>query len=444
MNPREIALKIINDVNTNSAYANISLDRELKKHDLVSDQDRRFITELVYGTVKAGKTIDWILGKYLSRPLKKVSPIIQDILRMGIYQIFFMSKIPPSAACNQAVELAKKYGHQGTVKFVNGVLRNAVRSPEKAQFPDRNTDPELFLALTYFHPQWLIKRWIKKLGFTDTEKLCIFNNSAPPLCLRTNTLKQTRAELLKILATEEMEVVASTVVPEGIICLKHPNLSSLESLKQGLFQIQDESSMLVAHIVAPTENDIIIDACSAPGGKTTHMATLMNNTGKIIATDIYQHKLDKIKENATKLGLTNIEPTLLDAKLLHTQYQNFADKVLVDAPCSGLGVIRRKPDSRWRKEEELIKELPTLQQEILNSAAKCVKPGGVLVYSTCTTEEEENQTVIYQFLQDNKNFRLEVTGQFLPITKTTQELIQIWPHNDKMDGFFIARMKRNN
>ena len=262
--------------------------------------------------------------------------------------------------------------------------------------------------------------------------------------MRTNTLKQTRAELLKILATEEMEVVASTVVPEGIICLKHPNLSSLESLKQGLFQIQDESSMLVAHIVAPTENDIIIDACSAPGGKTTHMATLMNNTGKIIATDIYQHKLDKIKENATKLGLTNIEPTLLDAKLLHTQYQNFADKVLVDAPCSGLGVIRRKPDSRWRKEEELIKELPTLQQEILNSAAKCVKPGGVLVYSTCTTEEEENQNVIYQFLQDNKNFQLEVTGQFLPITKTTQELIQIWPHNDKMDGFFIARMKRNN
>ena len=444
MNPREIALKIINDVNTNSAYANISLDREIKKHELVSEQDRRFITELVYGTVKAGKTIDWILGKYLSRPLKKVSPIIQDILRMGIYQIFFMSKIPPSAACNQAVELAKKYGHSGTVKFVNGVLRNAVRSPEKAQFPDRNTDPELFLALTYFHPQWLIKRWIKKLGFIDTEKLCIFNNSAPPLCLRTNTLKQTRAELLKILATEEMEVVASTVVPEGIICLKHPNLSSLESLKQGLFQIQDESSMLVAHIVAPTENDIIIDACSAPGGKTTHMATLMNNTGKIIATDIYQHKLDKIKENATKLGLTNIEPTLLDAKLLHTQYQNFADKVLVDAPCSGLGVIRRKPDSRWRKEEELIKELPTLQQEILNSAAKCVKPGGVLVYSTCTTEEEENQTVIYQFLQDNKNFQLEVTGQFLPITKTTQELIQIWPHNDKMDGFFIARMKRNN
>lgn len=444
MNPREIALKIINDVNTNSAYANISLDREIKKHELVSEQDRRFITELVYGTVKAGKTIDWILGKYLSRPLKKVSPIIQDILRMGIYQIFFMSKIPPSAACNQAVELAKKYGHSGTVKFVNGVLRNAVRSPEKAQFPDRNTDPELFLALTYFHPQWLIKRWIKKLGFIDTEKLCIFNNSAPPLCLRTNTLKQTRAELLKILATEEMEVVASTVVPEGIICLKHPNLSSLESLKKGLFQIQDESSMLVAHIVAPTENDIIIDACSAPGGKTTHMATLMNNTGKIIATDIYQHKLDKIKENATKLGLTNIEPTLLDAKLLHTQYQNFADKVLVDAPCSGLGVIRRKPDSRWRKEEELIKELPTLQQEILNSAAKCVKPGGVLVYSTCTTEEEENQNVIYQFLQDNKNFQLEVTGQFLPITKTTQELIQIWPHNDKMDGFFIARMKRNN
>ena len=158
----------------------------------------------------------------------------------------------------------------------------------------------------------------------------------------------------------------------------------------------------------------------------------------------HQDNVDKIKENATKLGLTNIEPTLLDAKLLHTQYQNFADKVLVDAPCSGLGVIRRKPDSRWRKEEELIKELPTLQQEILNSAAKCVKPGGVLVYSTCTTEEEENQTVIYQFLQDNKNFQLEVTGQFLPITKTTQELIQIWPHNDKMDGFFIARMKRNN
>ena len=232
MNPREIALKIINDINANSAYANISLDRELKKYNDISDQDRRFITEIVYGTIKAGKTIDWILEKYLSRPLKKVSPIIQDILRMGIYQIFFMSKIPPSAACNQAVELTKKYGHQGTVKFVNGVLRNSVRNPEKASFPEAEKDPSLYLALTYFHPLWLIKRWIKKLGYDNTEKLCIFNNSAPPLCLRNNTLKQDRDTLINILKDEGLDVIKSEIIPERIICLPHPNLNNLASQKK--------------------------------------------------------------------------------------------------------------------------------------------------------------------------------------------------------------------
>ncbi|MBP2633314.1 MAG: sun protein [Firmicutes bacterium] len=441
MNAREIALKIINDVNVNEAYANISLARELDKH-ILSDQDRRFVTELVYGTIKTGKTLDWIISRYVNRPLSKIAPIILDILRMGVYQIFFMSKVPNSAACNQSVEISKKYGHIGTVKFINGVLRNVVRMPEKAKYPTMEEDRVKHLALEYYHPEWLIERWINRLGFEETRELCVFNNIAPPLSIRTNTLKNTRSELADILKKEEVEFKNSIFTPEGIICTIHPAISNLKSLQNGLFQIQDESSMLVAHVVDPQPGEFIIDTCSAPGGKTTHLAALMKNDGKILATDIYDHKLLKINENAKRLGINIIETKLIDATQIGELYKGKADRVLVDAPCSGLGVLRRKPDSRWRKSETLLYELPILQNAILTSAAAAVKLGGTLVYSTCTTEVEENQNIINHFLSSRTDFELEKASDFLPTEHLSSDMIQLWPHIDGVDGFFIARMKR--
>ncbi len=441
MDAREVALKIINDVIHNHAYANIALAREINRQKL-SDQDRRFITELVYGTIKAGATLDWIIGHYINRPLDKIAPVILNILRMGMYQMFFLSKIPVSAACNQAVELTKKYGHTGTVKFVNAVLRNAGRSPEKIVYPDRQKHTAKFLALTYFHPEWLVNRWIKRLGVEETEELCRINNLTPPLCLRTNTLKNTREELLMILEKEGVSAEPSKWTPEGIVCHSYPSLSTLKSLRDGLFQVQDESSMLVAHVLDPKPGEFIIDTCAAPGGKSTHIAALMQNKGRILSADIHDHKLTITRENAERLGITMIETKVLDATQIGDQYPSQADRVLVDAPCSGLGVLRRKADSRWRKEESMLRELPILQQEILRSAAQCVKVGGILVYSTCTTEPEENQQVVEKFLQDRPNFVLEKTSSFIPTPVDDAKMIQLWPHVDQVDGFFIARMIR--
>ena len=441
LDAREVALKIINEVVHNNAYANIALAREINRGKL-TDQDRRFITELVYGTIKAKETLDWMISFYINRPIDKIAPVILNILRLGMYQMFFLSKIPVSAACNQAVELTKKYGHLGTVKFVNAVLRNAGRSPEKIVYPDKQKQLVKFLALTYFHPAWLVARWVKRLGAEATEELCRINNVTPLLCLRTNTLKITRTELLVILESEGFVAEPSLWTPEGIICHSSPALSTLKSLRAGLFQIQDESSMLVAHVLGAEPGEFIIDACGAPGGKSTHIGALMHNKGRILSIDIHEHKLALTRENAQRLGISIIETPLLDARTIGTQYFGQADRVLVDAPCSGLGVLRRKADSRWRKEESMLKELPLLQKAILHSAADCVKENGILVYSTCTTEPEENQAVVESFLEERKDFVLEQTSSFLPPLGHDGTMVQLWPHIDHVDGFFIARLQR--
>ena len=442
MNSREIAIKVINDVLINGAYANISLANEINRRHL-TDQDRRFITELVYGTIKAGKTLDWLLAQFINRPFDKVAPVIRNILRMGVYQLFFLSKVPPSAACNQAVELAKKYGHAGTVKFVNGVLRNIARNLDNIKYPDKEKDPAKYIALKYFHPEWLVRRWLKKFGIESCEKLCAFNNQTPALSVRTNTLKVTREELMALLKEQGVKAEPSLFVPEGIICMEHPSLSKIKALSQGLFQVQDESSMLVAHVLNPCAGECIIDACAAPGGKSTHIAALMGNRGRVLAFDIHPHKLSLIEDNAARLGIGIIEASEQDATSIGSKYSALADKVLVDAPCSGLGVLRRKPDSRWRKSPEQLLELPILQGKILNSAADCVKPGGVLVYSTCTVGSEENDEVVKNFLAQRNDFSLDVTGRYLPQPREEQT-VQLWPHVDGVDGFYIARMSRKS
>lgn len=441
MNARDIALQIINDTHANQAYANVSLTRTLKKYN-IAEQDRRFITELVYGTVKTDGTLEWIIGQYVDRPFRKIAPMIQDILKMGAYQLLFMDKVPESAACNQSVELAKKYGHVGTVKFVNAVLRNMIRHREKAAYPTAEENIIRHLALTYYHPEWLIKRWLKRFSADEVIDLCKFNNQNATLSVRTNTLKTDRENLLEVLTGEGAECRKSTWTPEGILCLSHKGMASFDSLQDGLFQVQDESSMLVAHVLDPKPGEFIIDTCSAPGGKTTHIAALMKNEGRILAADIYEHKLMRVQENAERLGIDIIETMLIDAAEIGDIYPEKADRVLVDAPCSGLGVLRRKPDARWRKDEENLREFPELQMKILQSAAKAVKPGGILVYSTCTIEAEENQLIVEKFLQDNPLFALDNTGEYLPCDKSNEPMVQLLPQQDDVDGFFIARMKR--
>lgn len=443
---RETAVRILYEVHENCAYANVALAQALRRSNL-SDQDRRFVTELVYGSVKAGGTIDWIIRRYTTRPVRRLQPMIRAILRLGAYQLFYLDRVPASAVCNTSVEIAKKMGVRSLSGFVNGVLRTMARDPKKAAFPKGKGHAIEGLALASQHPEWLVRRWVRTFGFAEAEALCSFDNTEPPLSLRTNTLRGDREQLLASLKAEGAEPEASHWTPEGIRLLRHGSLDALTPLQDGRAQVQDESSMLVAHVVRPRPGATVIDCCAAPGGKTTHLAALMGDAGRIIAGDIYEHKLARIRENAERLGIRSIETQLLDAREAGGKYPGVADCVLVDAPCSGLGVLRRKPDARWRKTAAELAGLPALQLAILKSAGRAVKAGGTLVYSTCTIELAENQEVVSTFLQSDPAFSLEVTGAYLPdgngnARHRTEKMVQLMPHVDGTDGFFIARMKK--
>ena len=341
-----------------------------------------------------------------------------------MYQIFFMDKVPESAAVNESVELAKKFSGIGASKFVNGVLRNVLRNPEKSAIP--NDDSVESIALKNFHPVWLVNLFVEEFGIEEAKKICAADNVEPPLCLRVNFLKTNRANIIAELKKIGVQIEESKIAAEGIICKNHGALDRFKPLKFGLCQVQDESSMFAAHFLDPQENDFVIDCCAAPGGKSTHIADLVHNRGKIIACDIFEQKLEHIKQNAKRLGIKIIEPLLLDARQIGEKFFGQADKVLVDAPCSGFGVIRRKADLRLKKNLEDIDKLPALQFEILCSAANALKRGGILVYSTCTILKRENEEIVEKFLAENKNFELVGTKKFLP-------------HIDNTDGFFCAK-----
>ena len=435
---RELAMQVLQKVHVEGAYANVALAETLREIKL-TERDRRFLTELVYGVTKAGETLDYMIGRYVA-DIRKAQPAIRELLRLGFYQIFLMDRVPPSAACDTAVELAKKHGRRGADSFVNGVLRAALREPERAALPDgRNAHA---LALRTWHPRWLVERWMRAYGYERTEELCRCNNTSAPLSVRVNTLRTNRPALMEQFTAAGAQVRASAWVPDGIVLGTHGALDELAPLRMGLAQVQDESSMLVAHVLAPEPGMTVIDACAAPGGKTTHIAQRMENRGRILAFDIYEEKIRRIERNAQRLGISIMEAQMCDARAIGAAYAGQADRVLVDAPCSGLGVLRRKPDARWKKSPEDVKTLPPLQRAILASAAEAVKKGGILVYSTCTMEECENAAIVENFLRTHTDFVLEETGGFLPVQKTTEHMVQIMPETDGPDGFFIARMRR--
>ncbi len=425
---RFAATKILFDITTNGAYSNVALAQMLREKKF-SDIDRKFCTELVYGAVKAGASLDWKISRYLNRPLNKVDEKILAVLRIGMYQIFFLDRVPNSAAVNESVELSKKFCGLGASKFVNGVLRSAVRDPHKSDFS--TGDDVKSLALRTFHPLWLVKLFAEEFGLDVAKKILDFDNTDPPLCLRVNFLKTNRENVLDALKIFGLQAEPSTLAPEGIICRGHGALDKFQPLREGLCQVQDESSMTVARTLDPKPGEFVIDCCAAPGGKSTHLAELMQNRGKIIAADIYDTKLEHVAQNANRLGIKIIEPLLIDARKLGDKFPAQADKVLVDVPCSGLGVLRRKADLRWKKFPDDLNALPTLQAEILSSAAKTLKPGGILVYSTCTITRRENESVVENFLASHENFRLV-------------EMKTLLPHVTGTDGFFSAKLIRAN
>ncbi|OEF99083.1 16S rRNA (cytosine(967)-C(5))-methyltransferase [Vulcanibacillus modesticaldus] len=444
---RELALEVLTKIDKEKSYSNLQLNQSLQKIKL-SRTDINFATEMIYGTIQHLNTIDWIIQMYLKTKISKLDVWVRNLLRLSIYQIWYLDRIPPHAAVNEAVNIAKKWGHKGISGMVNGVLRNILRNKEEIRIPD-DLPTAKRIALEYSHPEWLVELYIDNFGIEETIDICRVNNLAPYHSIRVNTLKTTKDEMIKILKNElgeGVEINPSLLSEQGIRIKGGGNLAHTKWYKEGLFSVQDESSMLVAEVLAPKPNMVVLDATAAPGGKTTHIAEKMQNKGRIIASDLHKHKIKLINEHQERLGIDIIETIQSDARELNNHYRQIFDRILLDVPCSGLGVIRRKPDLKWVKAEKDIKDLVQVQEEILEEVAPLLKSGGVLVYSTCTLVREENQEMVKKFIEKHPEFQFDHSlPSFLPDIvnekiDASSGMIQILPQHFNTDGFFISRL----
>lgn len=439
---REIALDILESVEKNQSYSNLLLNNLIKKHQL-SAVDSGLLTEISYGTIQRKMTLDYYLQPYIKQPKKTQSWVI-NLLRLSVYQMVYLDKVPDHAIIFEAVEISKKRGHKGTQSMVNGVLRNIQRNGV-ASLEDIKDERER-LSIEVSHPAWLINRWVEQYGYEKTKEMCEINLTAPLQTGRVNLKQISRNELISILTEEGYDVEASEFVPESIISYKG-NLAHSESYKLGYLSIQDESSMLVAHALGAHDNDAVLDCCAAPGGKSMHIAEGLT-TGQVYALDLHEHKVKLIKEQAERLKLrNNIKTQVLDSRNVqdHFSKEGF-DRVLIDAPCSGLGVMRRKPDVKYTKTKNDIMKLSSIQKQLLESAAPLVKQGGQLVYSTCTVDKDENDKVAAAFLENHPDFESDATLS-TRMPESVQPFIeghtlQVFPQYFSSDGFFIASFRK--
>ena len=439
MKARNLAYKVLFDIEKNQNYSNMAINKHFKDCNL-DGRDRGFATEIIYGVVENKIYLDYIIDKLSKIKTNKLNIKVKILLRMGIYQILFLDSVSDYAAVNETVNLTKKLDNRSS-GFVNAVLRNVIRQKETiGEVKIKDTVDNL--STKYSYDKSIIRNWISHFGKAFTEDLLEANSEKPSLYLRVNTLKTTREELIKSLEEQEVSCEKVPFLEEAIKVNNLKNIENNELYKKGLFTVQDVSSMLVAKVLNPKENSEVLDVCSAPGGKTTHIATLMNNTGKVVSRDIYEHKIKFIQNSVRRLGLKNVEVQLFDALALDKESVDKFDYVLADVPCSGLGIIRRKPEIKYKTKDEF-KDLPKLQKQILQNAAKYVKVGGTLVYSTCTVQDNENIEVVKSFLQSNKRFEFDqIQNINIDLENEQKGYIKIYPNVHGMDGFFIAKLKR--
>ena len=437
--PRKLALEALYKIDNEEAYSNIVLDELLNKNrNALSNKDINFISELLYGVTTWKLTLDTIIQKYSKIKIKKISPWVINILRMGAYQIVFLDKVPKSAAVNESVNLCKKYGVK-SVGFVNAILRKIEKKDYLELFEIKDEIEKI--SKTNSMPQWIVKELAKEFDTEKVNEICENSNLKPKITIRVNNLKTTKSELIKKLQSKKIEEEEGIL--EDYLYLKNvKNITKLEEYKQGLFTMQDESAGLTALVLNPKEGENILDCCSAPGGKTTYIAEIMNNNGNIIAWDLHKKRLEKVKENSKRLGINIIKTEVNDATVLKEEYIEKFDKILIDAPCLGLGVIKRKPDIKWQRKFEDIIEISKIQEKILNICSKYLKKGGILVYSTCSIIQAENDIIIQNFINDSI-FDLEEINN-INISKIENKIERkgvkkLYP-NEKMDGFFIAKL----
>lgn len=440
---REQVVDLLLEVEQDKSYAQLSLKNAMQD---LEGRDRALATEIFYGTLKYQIQLDYWLGEYSKTPVKKMKPLIRNLLRMSLYQMQYLDKIPVSAVINEAVKITKKRKFQGLSGFVNGLLRTLDREKEKLSLPNPKESFTSYLSIKYALPEWIIEMWLKTYSREEVEAICTALNRRAEVCGRWNPLKGSEEELMATLKQEGVEMTPGRLVEEAFYVKKVDRLQNLASFKVGAWTVQDESAMLVAHVVAPEKGEKILDMCSAPGGKSVHMAALMENKGEIIACDIHPHKLELIEKNAKRLGVTIIRPMIQDGTLFNEAFVNQFDKILLDAPCSGLGIMKRKPDIRHHKTREDLEEIALIQRAIVQNAVKYLKPGGRLVYSTCTISYEENEKMAYE-ISEKYGLERENVANTIPKclrNEVKEGMIQILPQMADTDGFFIASFRKRS
>lgn len=424
MNARELAINVLYKVEFGEGYSNVTLDKELNKSDL-EPVDKAFASELVYGVLTWKITLDEIIKMYSSIKIKKISPWILNILRTGIYQIVFLDKVPESAAVNESVKLAKQYGHEASSKFVNAILRKIEKNEMEKLLAYIATKPILedeIISIVTSHPLWMVDELLKEYDKKFVTELLNANNITPEITLRSNRLKTTRDELYKLLLLKKIDCKKGNL--EDSIKVR-----KMSDFKGKLFTVQDEAAQLACLKLAPEAGEVVLDACSAPGGKTTYLAEIMKNKGKIEAWDIHPHRVRLVEEAAKKLDIDIIHATVHDATIVMPNYKEKFDKILLDVPCSGLGVIRKKPDIKWTRQPEDFEELMSVQEKILDTCSEYLKSGGRMVYSTCTVLKRENEEQIEKFLLTHSDFMLV-------------EQTKLFPNVNETDGFYIAVLEK--
>ena len=446
LNLREMALEILLEVERNGAYPNVLLKQTLDKYLYMEKQERAFLTRLVEGTVERKLTLDYYLNQVSKTPVNKMKPVIRCIMRMAAYQIFYMDAVPDSAACNEAVKLAQKKGFQTLKGFVNGVLRNLSRQKDSMIMPDAVKESVKAFSVQYSVPEWMVEKVIKDYGIENAKNMfaSLYENVGAT-SIRVNNSKISTEECIKLLEKEGVHVEKAFYVENALEISGYDSLAFLESFEKGYFQVQDVSSMLVGLAADPKPGDKIIDICAAPGGKSIHVADLLKGTGHVEARDLTDYKVSLIEENIARCGFENITAKRADALILDEAAKETADIVIADLPCSGLGVLKKKSDIKYRMGQSQIEELAQLQRDILKNAVTYVKSGGTLIYSTCTIAKEENDLQVDWILENLPLQLVSFEGCLCEevLENTDREgVLQLLPGREKTDGFFLAKFRK--
>ncbi len=445
VNIREIALGVLQEITEEEAYSHVVIREVLEKYQYLEKRDRAFITRVVEGTLEHMIQLDYIIEQFSNVPVYNMKPLIRNLLRMSVYQLKYMDSVPDSAVCNEAVRLAQKRGFYNLKGFVNGVLRNTARRLNQVRYPDQQQEPLHYLSVKYSFPIWMLSKWVSQFGYETTEKICRDSHMSKGTVVRCNLSRASKEEIIAELEAQNITVKQHPYLDYALEISDYNYMKAVSAFRKGWIQVQDISSMLVAEIAAPNWGDYCIDVCAAPGGKSLHIADKLSGSGYVEARDVSEYKVQLMQENIERTGAINIRAMVMDATVRDESSVRKADIVLADVPCSGLGVIGKKQDIKYKMSEKQQQDIIRLQRRILAVVQEYVRPGGVLIFSTCTIGADENQFNIKWFLE-NFPFRLENIDPYICEelhSKTTQGgYIQLLPGVHHSDGFFIARLRR--